>query len=255
MSRKCKKSFTKEQLEKAVSQSISIRSTLMILGLNPKGGGNYYYIHRVIKEYNLDISHFTGKASNKGKTFKPKRMVNEYLSNEQPITSFRLKNRLLKEGLLTFECAVCKGTTWMNQSIPLELDHINGKHLDNRLENLRLLCPNCHAQTPTHCGKNQMRANKALLGIDTGLAAECSPNLIADSQEISQPEDPVVKTCRKTKIDWPPLEEMAVLVWKEPRSTLAKILGVSDQAIAKHCSKFGISQPPRGYWAILRSRS
>lgn len=52
------------------------------------------------------------------------------------------------------QCEICKGTSWMNNSIPLEVDHISGDHQDNRLENLRLICPNCHSQTDTYKNKN-----------------------------------------------------------------------------------------------------
>jgi 5-methylcytosine-specific restriction endonuclease McrA len=55
-------------------------------------------------------------------------------------------------------CSCCSGTEWLGKPMPLELDHINGDNANNSLDNLRLLCPNCHAQTPTYRGKNQDRA-------------------------------------------------------------------------------------------------
>ncbi len=67
-----------------------------------------------------------------------------------------LKKRLLKEGLLEYKCAICGNTgEWLGQPLTLQLDHINGDHFDHRLENLRLLCPNCHSQTETFSGKNK----------------------------------------------------------------------------------------------------
>jgi hypothetical protein len=66
----------------------------------------------------------------------------------------KLKRRLLIAGLLPECCAICGITEWMGQPAPLQLDDINGIRTDSRLENLRLLCPNCHAQTDTYCGKN-----------------------------------------------------------------------------------------------------
>lgn len=65
-----------------------------------------------------------------------------------------LKRRLLEEGVKTARCEGCGGDEWRGAPIPLELDHINGDRRDHRLENLRLLCPNCHAQTPTYRGRN-----------------------------------------------------------------------------------------------------
>ena len=66
----------------------------------------------------------------------------------------KLRQRLIKEGLKLHQCESCLCETWMGQPIPLELDHINGDRWDSRLENLRLLCPNCHAQTDTYRGRN-----------------------------------------------------------------------------------------------------
>ncbi|MGE0542259.1 MAG: HNH endonuclease [Dehalococcoidia bacterium] len=69
-----------------------------------------------------------------------------------------LKHRLLTDGLLVNQCAICGISEWCGKPLTLHLDHINGKNNDDRLENLRLLCPNCHSQTDTYCGGNVGRA-------------------------------------------------------------------------------------------------
>lgn len=72
------------------------------------------------------------------------------------INTNHLKNRLIKEGLLEYRCYICGNIgEWNRQPLSLQLDHINGNHTDNRLENLRLLCPNCHSQTETYGRKNR----------------------------------------------------------------------------------------------------
>ena len=150
-------SYNSEQLAQAVQTSTSYRQTLIKLGLSEKGGNNAN-LKRKISEFGIDASHFTGKAHSKGKKLSPKTDIEKYLSNEMPIGSFRLKNRLLQEGYFKYECSCCGGTEWLNVPIPLELDHIDGNNSDNSFTNLRLLCPNCHALTPTYRGKNQERA-------------------------------------------------------------------------------------------------
>lgn len=71
------------------------------------------------------------------------------VENARPYSSTKLKHRLLKAGVLKNECAVCGLTSWLGSPITLHLDHINGSHSDNRIENLRIVCPNCHQQTKT----------------------------------------------------------------------------------------------------------
>lgn len=113
--------------------------------------GNYDTLKKVIKENNLNISHFKRNSGNNSK----KRDINVYLNNEFPIQAYNLKNRLLKEGYKEYKCEKCGNTEWYGKPIPLELHHINGDNTDNRLENLQLLCSNCHAFTDTYGGKNQ----------------------------------------------------------------------------------------------------
>lgn len=154
-------SYNLEQLISAVSSSTSYRQTLIKLGLSDKGGNNAI-LKRKIAEYGIDTSHFTGKRHAKGKRLSPRTMTEKYLNNDQPIGSFRLKNRLLSEGYFEPICSSCLQTTWLDQPIPLELDHIDGDNSNNNFSNLRLLCPNCHALTPTYRGKNQARAKKVV---------------------------------------------------------------------------------------------
>lgn len=152
--------YTLEELKEAIETSSSCRQVLLKLGIKP-AGGNYRTFNKAVKHFELDTSHFTGQLWSKGKTIGPQRPIEDYLSNNAYMTSSKLRVRLIKEGIFDAICSHCNLDLWLDGPIPLELDHINGNHYDNHLENLRLLCPNCHALTPNYRGKN--------IGLSSGL--------------------------------------------------------------------------------------
>lgn len=142
--------YTKSQLESAIKQSRSIRQVLNLIGLR-ESGGNYFTLQKRIQEWNLDISHFTGKGWNAGLHFKPnpQKPLSELLVRNSSYQSHKLRKRLIKEGYFKSKCYNCNREEWMGQPIPLELEHIDGDKTNNQMENLTLLCPNCHALTAT----------------------------------------------------------------------------------------------------------
>lgn len=125
----------------------------MFLGLKPSGG-NYSTVKRLVADLGLDTSHWTGQAWNKGKKLGSKQPLENYLVVGSTISSYKLKLKLLSEGFKEAKCECCGIEEWNGQKAPLEIDHINGVNNDNSLDNLRILCPNCHAQTETYRGKN-----------------------------------------------------------------------------------------------------
>lgn len=153
------KKYSDLQIKEAVASSLSWAQVCRKLrGINDKNAiltGMQSHIRNRAAKSGCDISHFTGQAWNKGKSIGPKRKLSEFLCKDGPfIKSNDLKKRLIREGIMNHECQICKLSKWNDSHIPLELDHINGDHFDNRLDNLRVICPNCHAQTETYCSRN-----------------------------------------------------------------------------------------------------
>ncbi len=155
--------WSEPQLRDAVGVSRSFRGVLVLLGLVP-AGGNYQAVQRHIRELDISTAHFTGKGWNRGRSFDPRPMtpLEQVLVPGRWTSSQSLKKRLVQAGLKQMKCELC---SWAEVSIdgrtPVELDHINGDHDDNRFENLRILCPNCHSLQLTHRGSNQRRRSRS----------------------------------------------------------------------------------------------
>lgn len=151
-----KRSWSSEQLRDAVKISSSIRQVLFHLKL-VQAGGNYEQVKKELKRLEIETSHFRGKAWNRGLKIprSPTIATTDILVKQSSFQSYKLKKRLFLEGLKEPACEICG---WARRSIdgrlPLELDHINGDRYDNRIGNLRILCPNCHSLQPTHRGRN-----------------------------------------------------------------------------------------------------
>ncbi len=158
------KGWTKEDLIEAAKTSVSIRQVLKKIRL-VEAGGNYAQVKKYFKIYAIDTSHFKGKLWSKGEKlpFKPRVDLKSILISNSNFQSYKLKLRLLREGLKQELCETCG---WCQRSldgrIPLELDHIDGDHKNNTLDNLRVLCPNCHSLQSTHRGRNRKNSGRVV---------------------------------------------------------------------------------------------
>ena len=150
--------YTIDMLEKAIKDSNSWRETQTKLGLNPDGGGNSKTLKKLADKNGFDYSHFLGQGWSKGQQSRNFIPLAKQLKNGVYVKSNSLKRKLLNAGMLKNECSECGlKDKWQGKDITLELDHIDGDNYNNELKNLRILCPNCHSQTPNFRGRNQKK--------------------------------------------------------------------------------------------------
>lgn len=142
----------------AVAESLSYAEVLRRLGLRTAGGN-----HRTIRKYvdevwQIPTDHFDPRAGRRAGTNRIAIPLAEVLVERSTYHRGHLKRRLLAEGLKQPQCEMCgQGELWHGRRMAMVLDHVNGVHDDHRLENLRMLCPNCNATLDTHCGRHKLR--------------------------------------------------------------------------------------------------
>ena len=136
--------YTKEILQSVISSSISWGQVCKLLGCSSATGAQSHIKKRSI-DFGIDFSHFLGQAHGRGKKSLFRKSALYYCTVDSKITSHNLRIKLLEEGIKDHICEKCGLKEWLGYPIPLELHHINGRKVGNIIENLMLLCPNCHA--------------------------------------------------------------------------------------------------------------
>ena len=144
------KSFSEEEIRKIVSESCSDREVAGKLGYSKDAGGTMNSIHKMYEELNIDTSHFKGQGWNKDNFDYSLFNSFSYKKNGSSTAKALIKLRGQK-------CECCGLTEWLNQPINLEVHHKDGDRTNNSLDNLQLLCPNCHSYTPTFARKGDKR--------------------------------------------------------------------------------------------------
>jgi heterodisulfide reductase subunit B len=143
-----RKDINREEFIETCKSSLSMAQASVKLGLH----------FNTFKKYALLFGCYKTNSSGKGMTKKgkPKISLDDITSGNYPqFQTYKLKNRLIKANILKNVCSECGISEWMNKPLNMELDHIDGNRTNHKLENLRMLCPNCHAQTDTYRSKNR----------------------------------------------------------------------------------------------------
>lgn len=248
---KGKTKYTKELLEGVVQNSKSYAETFRKLDLNVKNATKSRYIKQLIDFYEISISHFINNSTrnlnvetseNVRKVFEKIRWSDEevFVKNSPLRNGGRIKQRLLKMGWQEI-CAECGlEPEWNDKPLVLQLDHINGFSNDNRLENLRFLCPNCHTQTETYSNKRMRLLDTLCVDCGKVINRGCKRCRNCAAKERMSPDNKTKFLNKNTKISWPPDDELWKMVEEKPFTTVAKELGVSDNAIRKRLKvRFG----------------
>lgn len=212
----------KEELEKAVESSRTMTEVLEKMGLRA-AGGNFRKLHEYANEFGIELpevdSHERVSAA-RFATRTPDHLV--FCENSTYENRPGIKARLIGKGFKE-QCAICGlGDTWNGSPLTLQLDHINGRSNDNRVENLRFLCPNCHAQTETYRGRNikppKLCPCGAKINARSTYCRKCAPR-------------------NRYSTDWPPIEHLVEQVQIHGYCEVGRQLGVSDNAVRKHIKK------------------
>lgn len=141
-----------DHLKQIVKESNTRNNILMRLGRN-NSSNSYKLLNRLINRHNIDISHLKSEADARRLTYSKKLLSDEeFFIKDSTISRSAVKKRILRNQLIDYICDICgQDEGWRNKKLVLILDHINGIRNDNRIENLRFVCPNCNSQLSTHC--------------------------------------------------------------------------------------------------------
>jgi hypothetical protein len=221
--------WSEELLKEVVHKSLSRKEVLDRLNIR-SAGGNFKTLKKYLELYSIETDHFIknyDKIVDRNKNNKIK--TEDILVENSTYGRSHLKNRLYEEGFRERKCCLCgQGEEWNGMKISLILDHINGIHNDNRIENLRIVCPNCNAGLDTFAGKNNKIIKKEYI-------CECGKKMSASSTKCN--------TCDKKsrrKIERPEYDILIKEVEELGYSATGRKYGVSDNSIRKWLLSFNI---------------
>lgn len=212
------------------------------LGRNPKKTGSLTWMKRRIAKEGIDISHFVKQS--KQLTSYAVYTTDEMFAKGSRVQRGVVRRYILRNNLIPYRCAGCGcGPEWNGKPMALELDHINGVFNDHRLENLRFLCPNCHAITDTYCGKNRSGAatktpkpKKVKVPKPPNYCAQCGKQIPSDQKYCSQKCYGIAK--RKVKYLTP--IELIKMIVDVGFAEVGKLYNVDERTVYRWCEEYNL---------------
>lgn len=218
--------YSKEEFTQIVLQSFSYKECLKNLGYNSNSGSSTNRLKEKIAQFGIDISHFTSTV--------PIARTEDNVFVENSTASQKvLRNWYIKGNYTKYKCSICgQEPFWNGKELIMILDHINGYNHDNRLENLRWVCPNCNYQLDTTNGKNINHKEHFI-----NVCCDCGKQISRRSTRCIECE---VKNRVTTEVKGISRQELKDLIRSTPFTTIGQKYNVSDNAVRKWCDKYGL---------------
>lgn len=220
------KEYKIKELKKVVIESRTLREVLLKFDRNDSAA-SYRVLNKLLNEWNIDFSHFLNKSQMTKEMFSQgaliKKKNEEIFCKNSSVARNTVKKRLIDEEKIKYVCNKCnQDEMWNGEKMSLILDHINGVRNDNRIENLRFLCPNCNSTLPTHCRGSEGLVKKENI----------------DKRKIKK--DYASRPNNRKITNRPDRKELEDMLKTMSYCAVGRKYGISDNAVRKWAKTYGI---------------